>query len=124
MSEKFEDKKQAIITFISSLTCRDVHYCRSQSRRKYLPAELMKHTHEAKLHQMYNERAEENVKVKECYFGYIFNRKFNIGFGSPRLDMCSTCIELKERMKLEKDPQKKHELLVQKTIHKKSKGVL
>lgn len=115
VSAKFEDKKQAIITFISSLTCSDVHYCRSQSGRKYLPAEL----NIAKLHQMYNERAEENVKVKECYFRYIFNRKFNIGFGSPRLDMCSTCIELKERMKLENDPQKKHELLVQKTIHKK-----
>lgn len=116
VSAKFNDKKQSIVEFISSLACSDVHYCRYKSGRKYLPADL----NIAKLHKMYNEKVEDNsLKVKECYFRYIFNRNFNIGFGSPRLDMCSTCIELKERMKLEKDPQKKHELLVQRLIHKK-----
>lgn len=40
-------------------------------------------------------------------------------FGSPRLDICSTCIKLKERMKLELDTKKKHDLLIQRIIHKK-----
>lgn len=115
VSAKFNEKRQSIIEFVSSLTCSDVHYCRSQSGRKYLPAEL----NIAKLHKIYNGKVEENLKVKESYFRYIFNRKFNIGFGSPRLDMCSTCIELKERMKLEQNPEKKNDLLVQRTIHKK-----
>ncbi|KAG8265817.1 hypothetical protein J6590_085944 [Homalodisca vitripennis] len=38
---------------------------------------------------------------------------------SPRLDMCLLCIELKERIKLEKDPEKKQNEIVQRAIHKK-----
>lgn len=49
----------------------------------------------------------------------MFNQNFNIGFGSPRLDMCSLCIELKERIKLEKDPEKKQNTIVERAIHKK-----
>lgn len=115
VSMKFNEKRESIIRFVSSLTCSDVHYCRSKSGRKYLPAEL----NIATLHKMYNKSVEENLKVKEGYFRFVFNRKFNLGFGSPRLDMCSTCIELKERIKLEKDPEKKQELFVQRAIHKK-----
>lgn len=115
VSIKFNEKKQSVIKFISSLTCSDAHYCRSKSGRKYLPGELSI----AKLHKMYNDSVEENLMVKESYFRFVFNHNFNIGFGSPRLDMCSTCIELKERMKLEKDPEKKQDFLVQRAIHKK-----
>lgn len=115
MSMKFNEKRESIIRFVSSLTCSDIHYCRSKGGKKYLPAEL----NIATLHKMYNKSVEENLKVKEGYFRFVFNRKFNLGFGSPRLDMCSTCIKLKERIKLEKDPEKKQELFVQRAIHKK-----
>jgi len=69
---------------------------------------------------MYNqEQADKSLQVKESYFRCIFNTKFNLSFGSPRVDVCSTCLELRNKIQLEKNLEKKQDLRVQKAIHKK-----
>lgn len=42
---------------------------------------------------------DETLHAKECYFRFIFNRLCNLGFGSPRVDVCSKCLELSEKIK-------------------------
>lgn len=45
--------------------------------------------------------------VKKSYFRTIFNQDFNLGFGTPRTDVCSKCIELDEKIKKESDQEKR-----------------
>ncbi|KAJ8704984.1 hypothetical protein PYW08_012304 [Mythimna loreyi] len=56
--------------------------------------------------------------VKKSYFRAIFNRDFNLGFGNPRTDVCSKCIELDGKIKTEKDQEKKKDLMIEKRVHK------
>lgn len=114
-SQKFLAKKESVMKFVSSLTCSELHYCHSPRGRKYLPSQL----NITLLHRMYNEQTDVELQVKESYFRYIFNTQFNIGFGSPRVDMCSACIEFKEHLKLEKNPEVRLQIEMQKQIHKK-----
>ncbi|KAL0868250.1 hypothetical protein ABMA27_007781 [Loxostege sticticalis] len=90
------------------------HYCRSQKNRIYLPSGL----NIRKMWRMYNQERDEELKVKQSFFRKIVNTSYNFGFGSPRTDVCSTCISLQERLKTEKDPSKRNELLVEKRIHR------
>lgn len=57
-------------------------------------------------------------KVMPAYFRHIFRTTFNIGFGSPRTDECSTCISLNERIKVCKDLEIKTNLICEKRCHK------
>ncbi|KAH9632498.1 hypothetical protein HF086_017046 [Spodoptera exigua] len=58
--------------------------------------------------------------VKKSYFRAIFNRDFNLGFGNPRTDVCSKCIELDGKIKTENDQkyEKKKDLMIEKRVHK------
>lgn len=56
--------------------------------------------------------------VKLSFFRGVFNKDFNLGFGSPRTDACSKCIELQERIKKEHDNQKKNDLMIEARVHK------
>lgn len=115
VSHKFSDKRKAIKDFIKSLHCHESHYCRSKSQRFYLPPELNIN----KLFKMYNAQAPEDLKVKGSFFRQIFNTAFNIGFGSPRTDVCSFCLECDEKLKLFKnDNTKKQDIMVIKRVHK------
>ena len=109
----FEHKLEAVKNFIKSLKADESHYCRGKSLRQYLPAEL----NITKLHKMYMEKAEADKKVKFSYFHHVFTTYFNVGFGSPKTDACSTCIELAERIKMEKDRDKKKRLQTHKAVH-------
>lgn len=69
--------------------------------------------------KMYNDQATENVKVKRLYFCNIFNMYFNLGFGNPRVDVCSTCLQLTEKIKMATNAREKNELMTSKTVHKR-----
>lgn len=98
--------------FIESFKVVESHYCRSTStERKYLPSDL----NIKKMWRMYLKQAE--VQVKECYFRRIFNTHYNVGFGSPRTDVCSTCTELLEKIEVETDENVKKDLIAQKRLH-------
>lgn len=109
----FGPKKQNVMKFINSLKCLESHYCREKSKRMYLSEDL----NIKKLWRIYSSNP-ENLPVKQSYFRGIFNRKYNLGFGSPQTDVCSTCLSLAERIKREKDPKLKNSLLIEKRVHR------
>lgn len=111
--EEFKAKKESVMTFINSLQCIESHYCRGHSCRKYLSSEL----NIKKLWKMYSSN-ENNIPVKESYFRMIFNTQYNLGFGSPRTDVCSTCLQLTEKIKRTNDEKTKQELRAMKRVHK------
>lgn len=98
IGHKNDNKRQAIKKFVESLKCTESHYCRSKTfNRIYLPAELSIN----KLWKLYNDCMDNNeeLKVKECFFRDYFNKNFNIGFGTPKTDLCSTCLQYKTNIK-------------------------
>ena len=115
VSQKSAHKKQAIKNFIESITCCETHYARNKTViRRYLPCEL----NIVKLWKMYNSEVGEHLIVKQCFFRNIFVRKYNIGFGSPKVDVCSKCLQFSEKIKKITDPQEKKKALTEQRIHK------
>ncbi|XP_037302209.1 uncharacterized protein LOC119192498 [Manduca sexta] len=111
---KFKDQKESIRNYIMKLKCIESHYCRSSSQeRKYLSSDLNIN----KLYKMFKDENPQSV-VKQSYFRHIFNSEFNLGFGTPKTDVCSTCIELNERINKENDRVKKNELMTALRVHK------
>ncbi|CAH2102032.1 unnamed protein product [Euphydryas editha] len=115
-TEKYAQKKESVHRFIQSLRCIESHYCRKskEAERKYLPCEL----NIKKLYTMYNsDQRNVQLGVKLSYFRHIFNTEYNLGFGTPQTDVCSKCLELKEKIKMEKDEDKKNKFMTEKRVH-------
>lgn len=114
-SIKFMDKTSSIIDFIQSFHLIDLHYCRSKIKyRQYLPSEL----NIKKMAQMYNDQAADNLRVKSSYFRKIFTTRFNIGFKSTAIYLCSTCIMLDEQIKHCNSEKSKRRLIARKKYHR------
>lgn len=111
----FEGRKEAVINFIKQLKSCESHYARGKTNRLYLPSEL----NISKLCKMFNESITNELQVKESYFRQVFSTNFNIGFSAPSVDECSTCLELQQRMNIEKDETEKSELTFKLMLHKK-----
>lgn len=92
-AEKYSSAKASVIDFIKSLKVEELHYNRDKVGRQYLSSDLSI----AKLYRMHSENL-NNVKVKDSYFRAIFNENFNLGFGLPKSDICSTCIRFREEI--------------------------
>lgn len=75
---------------IQSLKGRKAHYSLHESKKIYLPEEL----NVKKLHAMYTEINPQNKISYESY-RKIFVSNYNISFGYPRTDTCSTCDQFK-----------------------------
>lgn len=113
---KYIDKRESVQKFIADLPATESHYSREKSKRIYLAANL----NVKKLWTLYNNNTEsENLKVKYRFFYEIFNRNFNIGFASPASDTCTSCVSLKNKIKLEKNENRKASLMGQLNVHKK-----
>lgn len=93
-SHLFMCKKEAVMAFINLFHVDEAHYCRGKSQRHYLAAELSIN----KMFKQYNaQQTEECLRVKRGFFRRVFNRNYSLGFGSPRTDVCSTCLQLLEK---------------------------
>lgn len=115
IKEKNDAKKNAIAQFIESFKSVESHYCRSTvAIRTYLPCDF----NIKRLAKMYNEYIQETLKVKESYFRSYFNRNYNIGFGTPKTDVCSTCLRVKEELKIERNEKKRNDIMTQHRVHK------
>lgn len=102
--KKFEDFQQRIDEFLNKLQYVESHYCRGDSKRKYLASEL-------NIQQLYklfveyennkptSSSSEDRIRIKPSYFRYIFKTKHNIGFNVPQSDKCSTCLRYQEQLK-------------------------
>lgn len=111
----FASRKEAVENFVKRFKPLESHYCRSLiKQRLYLASEL----NIKKMWRMYSDQALAGYDVKHGYFRKVFNRSFNIGFGSPRQDVCSNCLQLTERMKVAINEREKQELRTQLRIHK------
>nr|CAH7747911.1 unnamed protein product [Callosobruchus chinensis] len=109
-SIEYAPKKESVMNFLNKLKCVESHYCRSAvSSRMYLPSEL----NIRKLHRMY-----DGIPVKVNFFRKIFNTEYNLGFGNPRTDVCSTCLQLGERIKTCTDLEVKTTLITELRVHK------
>ena len=86
--------KGEIKTHVQSFMCRASHYVRKDSPgRKYLPSDL----NVQKLRAMFKEQ--NHRQVSYSLYRSIFNFDFNLGFGRPSTDKCSTCEQFKCRVK-------------------------
>ena len=126
------EQLQEIIDHISSFRGRKSHYSLSKSKRLYLPDEL-------NIMKMYNMYCGLHPDSKVSYETYrcVFNEKFNISFGYPRQDTCSTCDEFEAKiqhcLKIVNNPESEEEknevmrekaaLTIQKTLHLKKAAV-
>lgn len=84
---KLKDETVATIKkHISSFQSRNSHYSLKKSERVYLDESL----NIQKMFDLYKERYSDYPVSYETYRS-IFNNDFNISFGYPRTDTCSTC---------------------------------
>lgn len=113
LSEKYRAEKESVMNFINKFKAVESHYCRGQSERLYLDSNL----NITKMWSMY-QSGNNGQPVKKSYFRQIFNTKYNLGFGSPRTDVCSTCLQLTEKIKSCSDEKTKTTLMTEKRIHK------
>lgn len=74
---------------------RTSHYSSTRTKKIYLPEEL----NIKKMHTMYQTKYPNNRVSYETY-RTIFNTKFNIAFGYPRSDTCSSCDQFIARIKV------------------------
>ncbi|CAG4994357.1 unnamed protein product [Parnassius apollo] len=65
---------------------------------------------------MYKERDIQAIATK-ALFRKVFNTEFNLGFGSSKTDICSTCLQFQEKIKFETDIAKKTKLMTSKQVH-------
>lgn len=85
--------KLKVMDFIKSLKGRKSHYSIRDTSKLYLSEEL----NISKLHRMYNDSNKEH-QIGYTTFREIFENNFNISFGFPRKDTCSTCDILKSEI--------------------------
>lgn len=98
-SKKISDlQKQVVIDHINKFPACEGHYTRKDNpNRNFLNPEL----NIRKMYELYVEFAKEQAiaPVKEHYYRYIFNNKFNLHFQKPRKDTCKTCDKYKQASK-------------------------
>lgn len=81
-------KKQMIQGHIQSFTCRASHYARRGAPgRKFLPSDLSV----SKMHRMFLEQ--NHHQVSYSLYWSIFVYDFNLAFGHPAKDVCSSCVK-------------------------------
>lgn len=114
-SHSYRSRKEAVEKYIQTLQPLEIHHCREKVReRQFLHPEL----NIKKLWKMYSDQALPGFSVSFSFFRKIFVTRFNIGFGSPRQDVCSTCLQLKEKIKVETNGSEKVKLMTELRIHK------
>ena len=137
-----EGLRNAIIADIQKYRVRERHYARGGTvGRVYLPGELSikkMFLNFVKTHQhlpvRYTDKKLENLPCKYPYYYYIFKTDFNIGFGTIKTDICSTCerfdnlllaVKKEEKISVNEGPPgspmkdyTRKELVAQKVLHR------
>lgn len=86
-----EHIRKSIKSHIDSFPRMPSHYCRAQTRKEYLEANLSL----AKMYNLYVEKCtqENAVPAKLHFYRLVFNSEYNIEFFVPKKDRCDTCME-------------------------------
>ncbi len=89
-----EAKKQVVMDHIQTFTCRASHYGRRGAPgRKYLPSDLSV----KRMHELFDQQNHDLVSYSLYYT--VFRQHFNLGFGHPATDACSSCTRFQLRVK-------------------------
>ena len=111
--------RSSIRKHIETFKCVPSHYGRNKTpHRKYLKATLSIR----KMWAMYNDACLEDPLYASCtyqQYRFVFATEYNLGFGSPRTDICTSCENKRQRMKLCLDPAAKLRLATELLIHKR-----
>lgn len=115
-SEKFVELQDSAVQFIKSFKVRESHYSRKKHTqcRQYLPSELSI----ASMYKMWVAKlTEKNHPVGSLsFFKKVFYTRFNIGFGLPATDICSTCKLYEKNISNGEEPEENKLKLL---LHKK-----
>lgn len=65
---------------------------------------------------MYSSMVEKYQLVKLSYFREYVNVNYNIGFGSPKTGVCSTCLRAQEKLKT--TLTEKENIIIEQRVHK------
>ena len=105
-SAEFEEVKQKIRNHIRSFRCCSSHYGRNKTpHKRYLPGSL----NIQRMWELFNkENSGQPVKYNTYY--HVFVEDFNLGFGSPKTDVCSFCTGHKAKIASETDEATKRSL--------------
>ena len=87
------DQNELVVNHIRSYKGRSSHYSHNKTTRVYITEEL----NITKTFERFREQSPASTTSYESY-RKIFNNKFNISFGYPRSDTCSTCERLAAKL--------------------------
>ncbi|CAH1225178.1 unnamed protein product, partial [Diabrotica balteata] len=111
----YRSKLDSVQKFIMKFQPLDSHYCRGKIKQRiYLDPSL----NITKMYKMYEDQSLPGFSVTKSYFRKVFNTSFNIGFGTPRQDVCSDCLQLIEKLKRCSNGIEKENIRAQYRIHK------
>lgn len=112
VKDKNDNIKASIKQFIENIHCKQSHYQRERTTRLFLPCEL----NFKKLYKIYCTQ-NPNLNVKLCFFRKYVNTFYNISFGTPMTDVCSTCVRFKEILKNMKSDDQKAQIIAEQRVH-------
>lgn len=89
-NEEQAAKKDMVRKHIQSFNCRASHYARRGAPgRKFLPSDLSV----AKMHPMFREQNHQQVSCSLYWSIFVYD--FNLAFGHPAKDVCSSCVRFR-----------------------------
>lgn len=103
--------KEAILKHIKSFPAYVSHYCRSQTKQKYLASTL-------NVQKMYNLFVSENPTLKASYISYyrIFSQQ-KLKFKSPATDTCGNCDEYVVKLRAAPTEEEKNSIQKNYDLH-------
>ena len=111
----YSELKEEIRRHIQLFRCVQSHYGRYKTpHRRYLPSTLSVF----KMYELFLEQYKGALQVKYSLYYTIFVEDFNLGFGSPKTDICSYCIAHETLLRQENNNDKKRIILTELLVHK------
>ena len=86
-----------------------------KSRKLYFPSDLKNIKNVWKMYA----KKHPNLPVAYEYFRKIFIFNFNLGFGSPKTNDCSSCERIRNQIEAEKNTERKKSLMIDLVDHEK-----
>lgn len=121
-TQQHVDTTESIVTFIKKFKVSESHYKRRTSARQYLDSTLTL----VKLWKAWKawkaERVAENLPTaSKNLFASVFYNRFNLSFKSPKVDVCSYCLEMEKKIEMKIDVSENEAQL---RLHLASKEIL
>ncbi|XP_018493788.1 uncharacterized protein LOC108863745 [Galendromus occidentalis] len=114
INEAHEEKKKLIREHIERFQCKDSHNARANApKRQYLSSVLSV----SKMHTMFLESHPDSGVGYKTYY-HTFASEYNLAFGHPRTDVCSTCVSFTEKLRVEQDEENRKLIVADQALHR------